>query len=50
MPRRTAQLTLVGLLVFAAQAPAHERPPDGKELKAPTYESDAQEKYRIEKV
>ena len=28
-----AQLTLVGLLVFAAQAPAHERPPDGKELK-----------------
>lgn len=33
MPRRKTLLTLLGLLVFAAQASAHERAPGGKELK-----------------
>ena len=33
MPRRTTLLTLLGLLVFAAQASAHERAPGGRELK-----------------
>lgn len=33
MPRRIALLTLLCLPVFAAQASAHERAPDGKELR-----------------